>query len=345
MLSSGVFFSNRAKKTSTRGIVLSRGPITTCLRVILCMSLCIILSGDVETNPGPTNEEILIELREFRTANEGLLKDLKGEMTSLRNEVTTIRRDLDVTSDRIEKVDRDMYGMYDELKGDIFSIGSRLEKMERQVEHQEAYSRRENLLFHGMPQDPDETKAATKEKVLTLLNNKVTDRTWSSDDFVDIHRLRTRKTGPQPIIARFLRSGDKFSVLNSRQKLKDDSVGVSTDLTHRQWGQLQQLRDQGKQGHFERGKLIVHNHPTNSAGTAGRQAGNTDGQEQRFRFGQGIGGFSRNNYMGDRRSGTSGGQNSHSGAIPNQSLPRNDSLRSDSAAQNGSGRTPSTSRT
>ena len=49
----GSFNPTRTKARSTHGIVISGRPIRTALRLILSLSLCIILSGDVETNPGP----------------------------------------------------------------------------------------------------------------------------------------------------------------------------------------------------------------------------------------------------------------------------------------------------
>ena len=49
----GSFNPTRKKTRSAQGIVISGRPIRTALRLILSLSLCIVLRGDVETNPGP----------------------------------------------------------------------------------------------------------------------------------------------------------------------------------------------------------------------------------------------------------------------------------------------------
>ena len=189
--------------------------------------------------------------------------------------------------------------MYDDLKGEIFSFGSRIERLEKQVEQQEVYSRRDNLLIHGVPGERDETVATTKKKFLDLLKENVTEREWSADDFVRVHRLRTKKSGPQPIIARFLRSDDRYAVLNSRPQLKNKGVGVSTDLSSRQRDQLHRLKEDGKKGYFKNGRLVVVDNPVNH--DTERRYGNAGSQEP-WRFGSGDrrGFSSRGNSHNDR---------------------------------------------
>ena len=100
----GGFFARRKKAKSRHFIVIGGKPTSIGLKVLLFMSICLVLGGDIETNPGPENDEIMAELREFRLANEGLLNDLKGQMTAPRNDVTKIRSDLDSVNKRVDQV-------------------------------------------------------------------------------------------------------------------------------------------------------------------------------------------------------------------------------------------------
>ena len=319
----GCFCPHRGKTKSTRVIVIGSRPIRTGLRILLFMSLCIILSGDVETNPGPNYAAVMQELKDFRLANERLLKELKTDMTSLKNEVTNIRKDLDNVTDRIDQERKYVDTIYDDLKGELFTMVSRIHRLERKLENQEQYSRRDNLLFYGVKGDKEETWATSKEKIVNLLNEKVQDKVWSSEDFVRVHRLRTKQQGTQPIIVRFIRSHDKFTVLNNRTSLKSSGVGVSTDLSHAQREELHQLKLKGQKGYIKNGKVQIdnrHNYTADTSvqGSIDRSSGNADyRQRARFRFGDQRGypqgGFPNSDNSQDSRNTVQGGSDGAGG--------------------------------
>ena len=314
----GCFCPHRGKPLSLRTICISGRPISIGLRVLLAISLCIVMSGDVETNPGPGYNDVMKELKEFRQANEELLKDLKTEMTSLKKEVTNLRTDLDTVKGRVDQCERDIDTIHDEFKGDMFTFSSRLERIESQIEKQEIYSRRDNLIFHGVPNEENETQTTTQEKIVKLLNDNVPEREWSGDDFVRVHRLRSKQSGQQPVIARFLRTDDRYRVLNCRQQLKSNEVGVSTDLTVKQRDQLNKLKQEGKKGYFKQGKLVVdHRHSNSAAVGTETRPGNAGGQ---FRFGQGRGRGNPsygNSHRGDRQHSSSAATQEKDNAVPN----------------------------
>ena len=219
---------------------------------------------------------------------------MKNDINSLKTEVTTIRKDLDSVTDRVDQEHRYIDNIYDEVKGEIFTMGCHIDRLEKKIEQQEQYSRRDNLLFYGVEGDRDESWATTKEKVLKILGDNVKEREWSANDFVRVHRLRTKQAGPQPIIARFLRSDDRFCVLSSRQQLKAIGIGVATDLSPAQRDELYQLKQQGKKGYYKNGKLHIDNQPSNNSVSSRSGSGerSTDsntgrGYQSRFQFGQG----------------------------------------------------------
>ena len=284
----GCFNPCRKKTLTQRVIVLSGQPISTGLRLVLALSLCIVLSGDVETNPGPGIDQVLAELREFRTQTDRHFETLNGSISSLRSDMANVWSELDTVKEKIRQSTMDMDGMYDECYGQIRSLASRLERLEKSVENQERYSRRDNLLFHDIPGNTDESFQTTTDTLVKVLNENVQNFQCTKDDFIRVHRLRSKQAGKSPIIARFLRSTDKLNVLKSRKLLRDKGIGVSNDMTPRQREELNNLKQQGKRGYYKSGRLVVDNNPHlgNDRVTRDQPSGNHAGHTRGFRFGE-----------------------------------------------------------
>ena len=294
------------------------------------------LSGDVETNPGPI-EEVLAELRDFRLASDKHFESLKGDISSLRTEMGDMRRDLETVKEKVRNTTRDIDLIYDECYGDIRSMGFRLERLEKKVENQERYSRRDNLLFYDIPGDRDENHDVTSEKLVKVLNENTSSKTWSNNDFVRIHRLKTKQPGIAPIIARFVRTESKFVALDARKALKDKGHGVANDLSEFQRDELARLKRDGRRGYYKGNRLIIDPgyNPGNAAATRGQPSGNTvsRGEPGRpWRFGENRGGGFPSTHYSDRRRDFPQLERGVRRGVPEQSLfSRNDSQRSDSA--------------
>ena len=61
------------------------------VRSVIFISLCIILSGDVETNPGPNHGQILDELKAIRQDNNQHFKELRKDIPCLEAEIYTMK--------------------------------------------------------------------------------------------------------------------------------------------------------------------------------------------------------------------------------------------------------------
>ena len=251
------------------------------VKVFIVISLCLLLSGDVETNPGPEYEEILNEIKAMRQDNNKHFKELRDDISHIKTEINKMKEKINQTFIDIDYV-------YDECYGEIQSLKSTIKKLEFNVESQARYSRRDNLIFHNIHCDENEKTDSTREKLVKILNNNVTDKIWTNNDFVRVHRLKTKQNTKQPVIARLVRTEDKFSILNARQKLRDSGFGVANDLTPVQRAELQTLRQQGKKGYFKNGRLIVdqsppaNSQPTNSSS---QQTRDDTSERGNFRFG------------------------------------------------------------
>nr|KAG5693084.1 hypothetical protein BaRGS_010643 [Batillaria attramentaria] len=182
--------------------------------------------------------------------------DLKGRTQSLETTCTKIA----------EKHD-DLAESVDDLQEDLRELQARYEE---EIDKLEAFSRRDNLRFFGVPETPGETFDSCAEKVVQCLQGTVPSKTWSVDDEVRAHRLgkpkasfaataASRDSKPRPIIVvKFTRWRDKMAILTKgRPALKQKGIGVSGDLTSRQREKIQQKRDQGFHAYYKGNELVV----------------------------------------------------------------------------------------
>ena len=237
------------RKTKITSLNVSLGSFMN-MRLTLIFTLCILLCGDVETNPGPdNNQDILEEIRKLRQENDKNFKDLQRNITSLRS-------DLSELSKKVEQNSRDIDLVYDEHYNEIQSLRTAVSKLEKKVEDQERYSRRDNIILYNIPHDTGENATETRQKLIDVLN-KNTDKVWDNSDFIRVHRLKSKQPNKHPIIARLLNTDDKFRILNARKSLKDAGLGVSNDLTPNQRSELNSLKLEGKRGYFKNGQLHI----------------------------------------------------------------------------------------
>ena len=242
------------------------------MKVTLLFTLCIVLCGDVETNPGPTDYQgILDQLRVMRQENENNFKDLHQNISSIKSDLSELGKKVDQNS-------RDIDYVYDQHYGEIQSLRTAVSNMEKKIEDQERYSRRDNVIVYNIPHDTGETTTSTRDKLIKVLNEN-TDKTWASSDFVRVHRLKSKQPDKHPIIARLVNTDDKFRILNSRQNLKNVSIGVSNDLTPNQRSELSRLKQEGKRGYFWKGQLHIDtNHQSTPATNTSDQPTNNSSQ-------------------------------------------------------------------
>ena len=134
------------------------------MRAVTFISLCIILSGDIETNPGPNHGQILNKSKAIRQGNNRLFKELREDISCLKAEINTMK-------EKMNQAITDIDHIYDECYREIQSLSSTVQQLEKNVETQDRYSRRDNLIFHDIPCDGNDNFASTREKLLAVLNS------------------------------------------------------------------------------------------------------------------------------------------------------------------------------
>lgn len=103
------------------------------------------------------------------------------------------------------------------------------------TDYLDGQSRRNNLVFEGIEESPDEGWAEAEEKVKALLMEKL-QLPWDIE-LERAHRaakwngFRPNADKPRPIVAKFLRFKDRSTVLEKAKKLKGTNSFINEDFT------------------------------------------------------------------------------------------------------------------
>ena len=279
---------------------INHGTVTSSFDQIIATqysSLCqrlLLLSSDVELNPGPMTdkEEILYEirnskndvLREIKTVTEDIntikeevsgiktaqckiksdvsdlyfiQSNLETRIADLETEVQSLKSDNEMLKQDNEVLQLDV----DELNNDLETKTSIIESLDRDVDKLESYSRRDTLRIFGLPEITNETYENLKAYVIsTVLNIACPDIKWHKEDIVRTHRVGKDSydpDNPRILLIKFLHWDKKMAVLKGREKLREVGLRVGDDLTRRQRGALKQLSEKGQSGYFYKGKLHI----------------------------------------------------------------------------------------
>ena len=129
--------------------------------------------------------------------------------------------------------------------------------MNRVIDRQEHYSRRNCILLPGLKESENEdTDTAVTETLNEILQEKLTD--------IDIdrsHRIGRLKKGKQsrPIIINFARYNIRYRVFKNKKKLKGTGVSITESLTQKRMQMLTKARNEFlfKNVWAQDGKILV----------------------------------------------------------------------------------------
>ena len=217
-------------KVRMRTLKLSYVPGGVRVRLILVfvyLAGFLLRCGDVEPNPGPPKRQTL--LSQSASDVEPTIGDVVKMLKDLDVKMTTVDKKMDSMSaniqEQLDKMQNDLAQATKENK----ELKEKVEKLEEKLDDMEGRSRRNNLIFHGIPhlQGKTETWSDCENSVKTVLKDDL-----GIDVEVEIeraHRLRGGHRSGQctsPIIACFRSFKDKERVLAERRKLKENNPNV-----------------------------------------------------------------------------------------------------------------------
>ena len=258
---------------------------------------------DIRINQEQTQQAFQTAHRKLGKVNEEVSKTLEAltkvqkDMQETKTEIEANRKDIQDASSDIKKNKDDIQNLKEEIQ-DIKQKQKTYDRQQQQQEtfnarcdnqrdRQEVLNRRANIVFYNIPEKTGRGRERTDEVVIDVLQEYMTDGDWKDSDCVTAYRAGRRYEGgkPRPIIATFDKPSDAAFILRHRQgreEMKRDSYGCGQDLTKSQKQRLQEIRDDGKQAYYTRGRLVVKD-PNYDYRSRSRQE-----NEERYRHRQSI---------------------------------------------------------
>jgi TolA-binding protein len=131
--------------------------------VLISLTILLLRCGDIESNPGPSMEELIKDLGNKLSKQIG---DVSSDMKSLSSRIENIQEQL-----RRKEVD------IDNMKKNAEKIEKRTESIEERLERQDILMRRDNIIVYGLDEGGGGVKAGveTEEELagslVSLFNN------------------------------------------------------------------------------------------------------------------------------------------------------------------------------
>ena len=191
----------------------------------------ILLRSGIESNPGPESDD-LNKLADIKDQMLNEIRDLRNCSQTMRNEMSTMKKEIEGLRQMKTDIDKNAYdikGSYaysDEAQStcidEVNLLKSRVKELEVKMEKQEVYSRRENVLLKGVPEEQNED---AMKKVIDILNTSDTNDKLTPSDFQRVHRVGRKEQGRhRPIIARFVLFNKKMSAIKVKEEVRQKRV-------------------------------------------------------------------------------------------------------------------------
>ncbi|CAN8029883.1 unnamed protein product, partial [Ixodes persulcatus] len=222
--------------------------------------LILLLSGDVELNPGPTVDEQLAQIIESQKENSKELKSIQGKLDSHISEtdkrLTSIEEKLESFSRTVERVD-DCEHAVNNLNHQVATLMSKIDDLENR-------SRRNNLIVYGVNERETETPNSLREFVLTgIFEEKLGVKVSSLER---IHRLGKKTPNKtRPVILRLFDFNEKMELLRNAKKFKETKISVSEDFSlkvqnirKQLWATVKDKRKPEDKVYLKYDKLIIN---------------------------------------------------------------------------------------
>jgi len=235
----------------------------------------LLLSSDVELNPGPSEDTLMILNAIEKTNDE--LASIKSEVASVRNEVRGLKDNIDNINTKLNDVEYSQKKLgedIDDIKARVSEIeyctavinddlsalsiqdevnSDRLSKLEAYINKAESDKVKCSLRIFGLSErESDECplEAVVEKDVLRYPK-------YATSPLISARRVGSFDDGePRMVVATFKSFSDKAKLFEWRDKLRENNIRISNDLTYYQRQQLKDLKSRGLRGRFEYGKLV-----------------------------------------------------------------------------------------
>ena len=122
------------------------------------------------------------------------------------------------------------------------SLKEKFFQVDKTLDRQEQYSRRNCLLVHGLEEKNNED---TDQEIINIIKNDLAEEI-TIHDIDRTHRLGKRNLDnnvPRPIIVKFTRYNVRNRIFKTKKKLKGKAVSITESLTKRRVVELKKARE------------------------------------------------------------------------------------------------------
>ncbi|XP_070193891.1 uncharacterized protein [Littorina saxatilis] len=189
--------------------------------------------GDIELNPGP-NPRRGASATSATSSADGepslrdvmdLLADIKGDIKEMKNGFANLQEEVREVREEVSEVWR----MNNELKSENDVLKTKVERLEAKTDDLECRSKRNNVMFYGLPREENEKWEDCEATVRELIVDKL--ELAGDIQFDRVHRVSAKPDSP--VIARCCFYKDKELILKAKRKLKGSDIFIGEDFSQR----------------------------------------------------------------------------------------------------------------
>ena len=238
----------------------------------ICL-LLLLLSNDVEQNPGPEASTQLSSSskRCYHTCMDQMEQGWATIQTSMRANAAYMHYDIGARLSRVEgmlshmahgineliAITKDNTNSINALQSNQDIIAKRLNEAERDSEKLEEMEKQSNVKILGLLESSEDNV----DQAVNLLNHFSSDPQWNTNHIEKAYRVGKRLGNKgRTMIVTFSNLGDKVFVLRDnamRDKLRREGIRITSDLTTKQQAEIDYFRDKGFRAYYKRGLLQV----------------------------------------------------------------------------------------
>lgn len=210
-------------------------------------------------------DQVHKEVREIKSTLKDVMK--KEDIKSLITEtVTTIVKEIEerlekLVESKIREKTEELSNRLDTLVFENCELKDKLEERDQQIKefeervktaeelsktamkkanHNEQYSRKNNIKIMGLVERPSETDETLKRDVCSFLEVKA-NVSLRSEQIVAIHRIPGKSGQPKPVLMKMRNNSDKTSVMKTRKQIKEAGYRLVDDVTKSNSGLIGRL--------------------------------------------------------------------------------------------------------
>ena len=130
----------------------------------------------------------------------------------------------------------------EDLKSDVDSLSTEIEKLEKLEDQQQQYSRRNYPLVNRIVEEKEEI---TDEVIINTLNETLylDISLWDLEKPIELENVKKTRRKTCPIIVKFVRCNDRNRVFRNKKKLKGLKVSITESLTKIRMDKLRQAKE------------------------------------------------------------------------------------------------------